>query len=202
MLWGLGRLVAGDARMALAGAASSAAAALGYASLRPSVVVVDLELAGASSVELIAALKERSGGRVLVHTGIGDRRLHEDAAIFGASGIVAADAPAERVLAAIAALHAGRRWNLGPAMVAPPRGDAEIAAAAVPGGEFLSAAERRALAALRERGAPAPPLADLVALYSKLGLRNRRELERFAALQELCHGESGQCADAGRAGEP
>lgn len=186
MLWGLGRLVAGEApRMTLVGSARTAAAALAQARLYPHVIVLDLELEGASSVDLIPALRERSGGRVLIHTGIGDRRLHEDAMLFGAAGILAADAPAEAVLDAIVAVHAGRPPLAAAPTVSRPRGDAEIAAVAAAGIAFLSPAERRAIARLRGGASllhpvTPPALADLVAIYSKLGLRNRRELERFA----------------------
>ena len=49
--------------------------------------------------------------------------------------------------------------------------------------DFLSPAERRAIARLRNgrNGAPLA-VADLVSIYNKLGLRNRRELDRLARL--------------------
>ena len=182
MLWGLGRLIAGEVpRMTLVGSAREPDVALVYARLRPTVVLLDLELAGSSGAELIAPIRERSGGRVLIHTGIGDRRLHEDAMLCGASGIVASDASAQMVLAAIATVHAGGYWNADPSIVSPRRSDAEIAAGAALGIAFLSPAERRAVAGMRRGGAQTPPApTELVALYNKLGLRNRRELERFA----------------------
>ncbi len=185
MRWGLGRLVSGEApRMTLVGSAHTAVAALALARLHPDVTLLDLEIEGASSVELIPALKERSGGRVLIHTGIGDRRLHEDALLFGAAGILPCDAGAQALLDAIAAVHAGRRLKPAPAPVSRARSDAEIDACAALGVPFLSPAERRTIASLRTvvpwRAASAPALADLVAIYGKLGLRNRRELERFA----------------------
>lgn len=182
LLWGLGRLISGEApRMAAIGSARNADEALIYARLRPHVIVLDLELGGAGSADLIPLLRERSGGRVLIHTGIGDRRLHEDALLFGAAGIVASDAPAGRVLEAIAAVGAGRYWNADPALISAPRSDDAIAAGAAPGVGFLSAIERNVIVRLADgaRGTP-PTLEDLVAIYSKLGLRNRRELELFA----------------------
>jgi len=185
MRWGLGRVVSGGSpRMTLVGSAQTAAAALASARLRPHVILIDLEIEGASSVELIPTLKERSGGRVLIHTGIGDRRLHEDALLFGAAGILVNDASADAVLNAIAAVHAGRWLHAGPSLASQPRSDAEIEASAALGLPFLSPTERRAIVRLRAvspwRPASAPALADLVGIYSKLGLRNRRELERFA----------------------
>lgn len=189
MRWGLGRLVTGEApRMALVGSVQSADEALLYAGLRPSVIVLDLEIGGAGRAELIPALRSHSSGRVLIHTGIGDRRLHEDAMLFGASGVIGADAPAARVLAAIERVHAGGYWNLDPAVVSPPRSDHDIAITARSGIEFLSPAERRTIAHLRSGRSGAPlALADLVSIYNKLGLRNRRELDRLARLGAPSH---------------
>lgn len=182
MLWGLGKLVESAApRLTLIGRARHADEALLYARLHPAVIVLDLELGGASSVELIPALLARSGGRVLIHTGIGDRRLHEDAMLFGASGVIGNDAPAERVLEAIERVHAGGFWKLDPSFVSPPRSDREIAATARAGIEFLSPGERRAITSLRAGRGSSLALAELVSLYNKLGLRNRRELDRLAA---------------------
>lgn len=184
MLWGLGKLVEGEAPdMALVGRARHADEALIYARLHPDVIVLNLTLGGASSAELIPVLRAHSGGRVLIHTGIGDRRLHEDAMLFGASGVIGADAPATRVLAAIARVHAGGYWNLDPAAVSPPRSDQDIATTARSGIDFLSPAERRTIARLRSgRGGAPLAVADLVSIYNKLGLRNRRELDRLARL--------------------
>lgn len=182
MRWGLGRLIAGEApRMTLVGSARNGEEALRHAHRRPSVIVLDIDLDGVGGADLIAPLRQRSGARVLIHTGIGDRRLHEDALLCGAAGIVASDADAPTVLAAIAAVHAGGGWNAGPANVSARRSDAEIAAGAAPGIAFLSPAERRAVARLRGgRAQPPPTPAELVGLYNKLGLRNRRELARCA----------------------
>lgn len=129
MRWGLGRLIAGEApRMTLVGSARNGEEALRHAHRRPSVIVLDIDLDGVGGADLIAPLRQRSGARVLIHTGIGDRRLHEDALLCGAAGIVASDADAPTVLAAIAAVHAGGGWNAGPANVSARRSDAEIAA--------------------------------------------------------------------------
>lgn len=184
MRWGLGRLIAGEApRMALVGSVRSVDEALIYAGPRPSVIVLDLELGGTGSAELIPVLRAHSGDRVLIHTGIGDRRLHEDAMLFGAAGVIGADAPAARMLAAIECVHAGGYWNLDPSSVSPPRSDRDIASAARAGIDFLSPAERRTIARLRGGRSGAPlAVADLVSIYNKLGLRNRRELDRLARL--------------------
>jgi len=182
MLWGLGKLVRGEApRLALVGSARSADEALVYARLRPDVIVLDLEVDGASSADLIPPLRQRSGGRVLILTGLGDRRLHEDALLFGAAGVVRKDETAARVLAAIEAVHAGRYRDIHSPCVSAPRGGDELAAFAGPGAGFLSPAERAAIVRLHAGGNPSPlPLTALVSIYNKLGLRNRLELDRFA----------------------
>jgi DNA-binding NarL/FixJ family response regulator len=182
MLWGLGKLVRGEApRLALVGSARSADEALVYARLRPDVIVLDLELDGASSADLIPPLRQRSGGRVLILTGLGDCRLHEDALLFGAAGLVRKDEAAGRVLDAIEGVHAGRYWGIDPRRVSAPRGDDELAAFAAAGMGFLSPAERAAIVRLHDSHDASPPaLAELLSIYNKLGLRNRLELDRFA----------------------
>ncbi|MDD5250371.1 MAG: response regulator transcription factor [Rhodocyclaceae bacterium] len=198
MLWGLGKLVQGEyPRMTVVGSVRSADEALVYCHLHPDVTLLDLDLHGCSSIEFIPAIKQRSGGVVLVLTGLHDRRLHEDAMLFGAMGVVRKDEPGEYVLQAIACVHGGKFWGGDADVIAAPqaRGDEDDQphAAAAPGVDALTPAERRLIAELIGRGqAPSPEaggtpvvLAELVAIYDKLGLRNRLELARFAMAHDL-----------------
>lgn len=198
MLWGLGKLIESEfPRMALVGTASTGEEALAQACRRPDVSVINLELSGYSSIELIPMIRQKSGGGVLIHTGLGDRRLHEDAMLFGAHGVVGKGSPGETLLQAIECVHGGQFWNLDPAAIpAQPRspeqaapGSDDIAALGI---GFLSPIERQLIIGLaiqwHDRSNIAGPpllLGQLVSIYNKLGLRNRVELVRFAARHGL-----------------
>ena len=186
ILWGLGKLIQGEfPHMSLTGTARSYAESLAYMHLRPDVIVLDLELEHCSSIEIIPTLQQRSGARVLMHTGLGDPRLHADAMLFGAAGVVDKGASGATLLEAIECVFAGKFWNLAPSASKTaftcdiPQRCALSA---------LSPAERSLIAKLSEAlqtgthlAFPAPvAISQLLSLYDKLGLRNRQELRRFA----------------------
>lgn len=198
MLWGLGKLIESEfPRMALIGTASTGEEALAHACRQPDVSVINLELAGYSSIELIPLIRQRSGGGVLIHTGLGDRRLHEDAMLFGAQGVVSKGSPGEVLLQAIERVHGGMFWNLDPAAIATQPTPTEQAAPqsddiAALGIGFLSPIERQLIIGLAiqwhdRSNIAGPPLVleQLVSIYNKLGLHNRLELVRFAARHGL-----------------
>lgn len=202
LLWGLGKLIKGEfPKMTLVSSASTVAEALVYARLHPTVTLLDLELDARSSVEFIPEIKRRSGGNVLIYTGLGDRRLHEDAMLFGALGVVRKDDAAEGLLQAIESAHQGKFWNLDPsALFAQRLGDTTPAngAHAELGIAFLSPAERRTIArcaarwhaAKKLRTEPPVPIDELVSIYNKLGVRNRAELASFAVRHGLTDPDS------------
>lgn len=102
VLWGLGKLIHSEyPRMTVVGSVRTTDEALVYCDLHPDVTVLDLDLNGCCSVGFIPAIRHRSGGAVLVLTGLGDRNLHADAMSFGAMGVVGKEEPGEAVLQAI-----------------------------------------------------------------------------------------------------
>ena len=118
MLWGLSKLIKGEwPRMALAGAATSRAQALSRAVTRPDVILMDLELDGRSTLDLLPELLRCSGGRVLFFSGLRSERLERDAVRRGGMGLLPKGEPAEVVLAAIACAHRGEVWRPRPAEV-------------------------------------------------------------------------------------
>lgn len=201
LLWGLGQLIKGEfPKMTLVSSASSIAEALVYARLHPTVTLLDLEMDGRSSVEFIPEIKRRSGGNVLVYTGLGDRRLHEDAMLYGALGVVRKDEAADTLLQAIECAHRGRFWNLDPSTLFAQRlGDSPAAGAhATLGIAFLSPGERRTVARCaarwnsgkRSRSETPMQLDELISIYNKLGVRNRAELASFAVRHGLTDPEA------------
>lgn len=202
MLWGLERLIEGAApALALAGTAHDAEGALREAArLRPDLIVLDLDLDGSSSIDILPQLLRDSGARVLILSGNRDQALLTRAIQLGARGVVGKDAAADVVLAAIAQVHRGE-LSLEPAlmhamlgrMVAPAVVDPEQPRIA-----SLTPRERKIVAAvLHSNGAPNKELAlklfiaeptlrnNLTTIYQKLGVANRLELYVYASKHRL-----------------
>jgi DNA-binding NarL/FixJ family response regulator len=112
MLWGLDRLIASeDAAMEVVGSAADCASALAMAiALAPDVVVLDLDLNGTCSLEILPQLAAIPGTRVLVLSGTRERSQLDDAVMRGARGVVGKDAAPETILKAIGKVHAGDLW--------------------------------------------------------------------------------------------
>jgi DNA-binding NarL/FixJ family response regulator len=112
VLWGLEKLVDGDRpRMEVVGKATSCAGALDLARrTAPDVVVLDLDLGGENACEIIPALVNGAGARVLVWTGMPDCSVREHSIVRGASGLVLKQEPAETLLKAIEKVHLGELW--------------------------------------------------------------------------------------------
>lgn len=103
MLWGLEFLIDGERpRMAVVGKAAGRAAALQMAAqAQPDVILLDLDLAGESSLDFLPELLRLSAARVLIFTGMQDHALHERALREGACGVVRKEETAEALLQAI-----------------------------------------------------------------------------------------------------
>jgi DNA-binding NarL/FixJ family response regulator len=200
VLWGLEKLIeTEEPRMQVVGKATSCAAALDIASqTAPDVVVLDLDLGGENACEIIPALINGRGTRVLVWTGMDDCTIRERSILRGASGLVLKQEPAETLLKAIEKVHQGELWldrsTTGRVFVqlssrestpAPAPEQRKIAS--------LTARERAVVCQLvADPGADnkklAQPLAmgehtlrnHLSRIYDKLGATNRLELYVFA----------------------
>jgi DNA-binding NarL/FixJ family response regulator len=109
MLWGLDRLIASeDAAMEVVGSAADCASALAMATaLAPDVVVLDLDLNGTCSLDILPQLAALPGTRVLVLSGTRERSQLDEAVMLGARGVVGKDAAPEAILKAICNVHAG-----------------------------------------------------------------------------------------------
>jgi two-component system, NarL family, nitrate/nitrite response regulator NarL len=112
VLWGLHKLIDGEKpRMEVVAKATSGTTALDLARrVNPDVIVLDLDLGGTSSADLIPALVEISAAKVLILTGTRDEKMHEAAIFQGASGLVLKQEPAEVLLKAIDKIHQGELW--------------------------------------------------------------------------------------------
>jgi two-component system nitrate/nitrite response regulator NarL len=105
--------------LSVVGEAGNRADALAIvASERPDIILLDLDLGGASSLdflpELLAAAK---GGRVILVTGVRAPEQHYRAVQLGAMGLVRKEQGADVLVQAIEHVHAGEVW-LEPVVVA------------------------------------------------------------------------------------
>lgn len=198
MLWGLERLIQAEApALELAGSAGDAAEATALcARLRPDIVLLDLDLKGSSSLEILPALLAHEGVRVVILSANRDQATLAAAVKLGARGVVGKEAPTDDVLAAIRKVHAGELCIDQPLMqallgqlVAPaPRVDPDAERIAT-----LTVRERDVVTMIvRGKGALNKELADracisertlrnhLTAIYQKLDVANRLELYVYA----------------------
>ena len=195
VLWGLERLVESEpSRIVLVGKAHSCCAALAQAEKQPNVIVLDINIGGWSGLEIIPELIRRSQGRVLIHTDIIDARLHEDAFLLGAMGVVMKSGPGELFIQAIKHVHRGEIWN---SAILTNRAKSNVMDFPTRNKQrrsitTLTSSERNFVAKLTHKWignyqSPDPYLSesilslnDILSLYTKLGLRNRAELIVFA----------------------
>ncbi len=112
LLWGLEKLVQGQSpKMAVVGTAENGDDAVEMASrLRPDVVLLDLDLCGRSTVEIIPALMSNGVSRVLVLTACREPAVLDEAVMRGARGVLHKGANADQVLKAIDRVHHGELW--------------------------------------------------------------------------------------------
>jgi DNA-binding NarL/FixJ family response regulator len=198
MLWGLEKLIeGGGSDFQLLGTASNNDTALQQASaLKPEVIVLDLDLEGRSSIEILPQLlAENPGVKVMILSGNRDQGLLTQAVKLGARGVVSKEASAEVVLNSIRSVAKGDMC-VDPSLMnallgqlsAPAKADPEAARIAT-----LTPKERKIVAVVVEgNGAPNKELAsrlfiaeptlrnNLTTIYQKLGVANRLELYVYA----------------------
>jgi two-component system nitrate/nitrite response regulator NarL len=205
MLWGLQRLVGdGDTGMRVIATATNAAEAYErIAECTPDVVLLDLDLDGSCSLDLLPALMANGVSKILILTGSRDQALLDRAVRAGARGVLRKDGPAEHVLKAIEKVHEGELWiehatltrllgELTPS-AAPRKTDPEAKKQA-----SLTAREYQIIqAVVAGNGALNRALAEslligentlrnhLVSIYKKLEVANRLELYVYATKHRL-----------------
>lgn len=205
VMWGLERLIECESTtMRVVGTASDCAAALAQAAaLQPDILLLDIDLGGNCSIDILPALLASGAARALMLTGSRDQATLDRAVQCGARGVVCKDAPAEVVLQAIGQVHGGQLW-LEPSMLARVFG-----ALTTPKGEpqhspederiaLLTAKERKIAELIAEsNGAQNKALAEslfisehtlrnhLSSIYQKLGVSNRLELYVFTTKHQL-----------------
>ncbi|MQA39908.1 response regulator [Rugamonas aquatica] len=204
LLWGLQKLIEGAApeMQVVATAADPEQAVAEALRTRPDIVLLDLDLEGRSSLEVIPELV-LSEARIIILSGNRDEVLLGQAMRLGARGVVGKDAEADVVLAAVRKVHGGQMW-LSPTMmtamlaslinpVASAAKDAEadkIASLTTKELKIVSAVVHSNGAANKELAqqlfVAEPTLRNyLTSIYQKLGVANRLELYVYASKHKL-----------------
>jgi DNA-binding NarL/FixJ family response regulator len=209
MLWGLQRLLEGphNGMKVVASATTIEAARHELKRCVPDVVLLDLDLNGVCSLELLPDLLASEGTRVLVFTGSRDDALLDRAIRGGARGLLRKDAPADQVIKAIVKVSPGELWIEHTMMARvlyqltrppAPKVDPEAQRLA-----SLTPREHKIIASIvRGNGALNRSLAEslfisehtlrnhLVSIYKKLGVANRLELYVYAVKHRLGEDEN------------
>jgi DNA-binding NarL/FixJ family response regulator len=109
VVWGLERLIESEApRMAAVGSASTYETAVkALVDTQADVIILDLDLGGASGLQAIPGLRQQSAARILVLTGVREPGAHESAIRAGALGVVGKESDPARLLEAIEKVHRG-----------------------------------------------------------------------------------------------
>ena len=205
MLWGLTRLIESERpRMDVVGTATTSDEALTQIGLlQPDVILLDIDLGGTSTIQVIPGLLANAGSKILIFTGSRDQKMLDLAIRSGARGVLCKDASAEHVIKAIEKIAAGEIWldrqTLGRVFsefvaprVPPPQNSA------LSKYSTLTAKEQKVVAdVVKGSGASNAVLAErlfisehtlrnhLTSVYHKLGVSNRLELYVYAVKNEL-----------------
>ena len=205
MLWGLEQLIRSEApRMEVAGTARTCDEAVSAAArLAPDVILLDVDLGGSCSVDIVPALTANGVSRVLMLTGSTEQDTLDQAVKRGARGILHKRASPAEVIKAIDKVYLGELWldqtALGRVLghllnpTAPPKPDPDAHRRA-----SLTAKERKVIQAVLEgNGALNKAIAErlfiseytlrnhLTSIYQKLQVANRLELYVYAVKHGL-----------------
>jgi two-component system, NarL family, nitrate/nitrite response regulator NarL len=210
MLWGLERLIECESSsMEVIGTASTCEEALArIKELDPDVILLDLDLRGKCSLDILPALLASGKSRVLVLTGSGDQAMLDMAVRLGARGVVRKDASAELVLKAIRKVHQGELWLdhemldrvfdgfINPVVACKVDPEAEKIAALTPKERRIISAIVGGSGALNKELAKQLFISEhtlrnhLTSIYQKLQVSNRLELYVYAVKHQLGNDES------------
>lgn len=205
MLWGLEKLIEGEnPRMEVVGTASSCDEACKKSgTLKPDVILLDLDLEGQCSLDHLPAMLANGVSRALILTAERQQAILDQAVLHGARGVLRKIASAEQVLKAIEKVHQGELWIengmlsrvLGQFMSPTPKNEPDPEMARI---AQLTPKERKIIDTIvHESGASNKVLAQrlfisehtlrnhLTSIYQKLELSNRLELYVYAVKHAL-----------------
>jgi DNA-binding NarL/FixJ family response regulator len=189
--------------MEVVGTASNPADSIAAAiRLKPDLILLDMDLGDSISLDFLPELLEKTTAKVLMLTGLQNSDLHESAILKGARGVLLKGESAKVILKAIEKVHAGEIWASSATlsrvfnqMSGGSRKQADPEAGKI---ADLTAREREIIATiLTFEGSTNEEIADylciskstlknhLTTIYSKLGLKNRIDLLKYALAHKI-----------------
>lgn len=97
--------------MEVVGMASNRAEAMeAVGRLKPDLILMDMDLGGSLSLEFLPELLQKTSAKVLMLTGMQDPDLHDSAIVKGARGVLLKGESARVILKAVEKVHAGEIW--------------------------------------------------------------------------------------------
>lgn len=188
--------------MEVIGMASNGAEAMeAVGSLKPDLILMDMDLGGSLSLEFLPELLEKTSAKVLMLTGMQDPDLHDSAIVKGARGVLQKGESAKVILKAIEKVYAGEIWASNSMLTrvlnqmnnSKKKIDPEAGKIAE-----LTAREREIISALLTfEGSTNEEIArqlfiststlknHLTTIYSKLDVKNRVQLMKYALNHKL-----------------
>jgi DNA-binding NarL/FixJ family response regulator len=77
---------------------------------KPDLILLDMDLGSSSSLDLLPTLLQKSDAKVLFLTGVRDPDVHDSAILRGARGVLLKGESAKVIIRAIEKVHAGEIW--------------------------------------------------------------------------------------------
>jgi DNA-binding NarL/FixJ family response regulator len=110
-LLGISQLLSTNNRIEICGSSSSGTEALQLASTtKPDVIVLEPELQDENGLELITTLLKLTKAKIVIFTGSNNSKLHDQAVVKGARGVINKAEPVDNLLKAIEKIYEGELW--------------------------------------------------------------------------------------------
>lgn len=110
-LWGIQKLLDEDSRFEICAVASNSNEALKLAiSSKPDIIVLEPELHDEDGIEIISTLIDKTKAKVIIYTGSQSPKIHDQAVVKGARGVINKTESIDTLVKAIEKIHLGELW--------------------------------------------------------------------------------------------
>jgi two-component system, NarL family, nitrate/nitrite response regulator NarL len=110
-LWGINQFLSSNEGIQICASSSSGIESLKLAaSKKPDVIVLEPDLQEQNGLELITALLKVCEAKIIIFTGSRNAKIHDEAVVKGARGVINKTEPIENLVKAIEKIHEGELW--------------------------------------------------------------------------------------------